>query len=297
MSSFKIDESGALTTPLHVLQMLPDGRLPVPNKTQELLIEIGTNAFDTWDQQVLPKRPGAFLVAFEPLVDKWSLLLARNARARVHSPLGWHHSRGVVLPFAVSDREGIVPFYVSPRDGCSSLRKTQRPKRGGWKTNGFVRNACARTIETRQVPAITLRTVLGEWLAGWHVTRLKIDAQGSDLSVLAAAGAPLLRRVGEISMETLHDSCDGIYESQPNCSTVVGAMARLGFSPRDFQCTRQSAFTQGSGCEANVNFYNTLEPPAEMRDRRPELTALGRQRGAGRHHGAKRRGAAGRQRQ
>ena len=65
---FTLDAQGALSVPLHVLQM-PNGRIPVPNKTTSLFIEIGTNAFDTLDQ-LLPKRPGAFLVAFEPLVDK-----------------------------------------------------------------------------------------------------------------------------------------------------------------------------------------------------------------------------------
>ena len=48
------------------------------------------------------------------------------------------------------------------------------------------------------MPAITLRTVLTEWLPGWRVSKLKIDAQGSDLGVLSAAGADLLRRVDEV---------------------------------------------------------------------------------------------------
>ena len=209
MEPFTLAADGSLSVPLHVMHM-PNGKLPVPNRTKELLIEIGTNAFDTWDTQVLPKRPDAFLVAFEPLVDKWSLMLTRNARARVVGQLGWHHARGVILPFAVSDRSGVVPFYVSPRDGCSSLRKTHRPERGGWRTNGFVRNSCAKTVQIRHVPAITLRTVLGEWLPGWRVAKLKIDAQGSDLGVLAAAGAGLLSRVDEISMEALSDDCDGL---------------------------------------------------------------------------------------
>ena len=43
---FSILSDGSLTVPLHVLHM-PNGRLPVPNKTKELLLEIGTNAFDT----------------------------------------------------------------------------------------------------------------------------------------------------------------------------------------------------------------------------------------------------------
>ena len=184
-------------------------------------------------------------------------MLARNSRARVVGDLGWHNSRGIILPFAVSDRSGVVPFYVSPRDGCSSLRKTHRPERGGWRNNGFVRHACAKTVQVRHVPAVTLATVLGEWLPGWRVAKLKIDAQGSDLGVLMAAGASLLRRVNEVSMETLHDSCDGIYDQQPNCSTIVREMDALGFLPqRGFRCSAQRFFTQGSGCEANVLFNN-----------------------------------------
>jgi FkbM family methyltransferase len=242
--------------------MTSDGRIPVPNGTRELLVEVGTNAFDTWDQQVLPKQPHAFLVAFEPLVDKWSLLLARNSRARVAGTLGWHHPRGIILPFAVSDRSGVVPFYVSPRDGCSSLRRVQRPERGEWRNNGFVRNECAKTTSTRHVPAVSLRTVLEEWLRGWQVSRLKIDAQGSDLSILVGAGARVLSRVSEVSLEVVNDECDGIYEGQPNCSTVVGDMEGLGFRPpASFRCFEELHFTQGSGCEANVNFRNVAVAP------------------------------------
>ena len=39
---FQVDKLGALTVPLHVLQM-PNGRLPVPNRTTALFVEIGTN--------------------------------------------------------------------------------------------------------------------------------------------------------------------------------------------------------------------------------------------------------------
>ena len=246
--------NGALSVPLDVLHM-PGGRIPVPNRTKSLLVEIGTNSFDTWDQTLLPRKPHAFLVAFEPLVDKWALLLARHARSRVAGPLGFHHERGIILPFAVAEREGVLPFHVSPRDGCSSLREVHVPRHGGWKGNGFIRNACAKTVQVRHVPAVTLRTVLGEWLAGWRVERLKIDAQGADLAVLDAAGEAQLARVGEVSMETLSDTCDALYASQPNCTVTLREMRRLGFVT-SHRCDDRRAFTQGSGCEANVVFRN-----------------------------------------
>ena len=145
-----------LTAPLNVLTMV-NGRIPVPNTTLSLYVEIGTNSFDTLDQSVLPREKDAFVVAFEPLVDKWALLLSRHAKSRVASPLGWHHDRGIVLPFAVADHEGLLPFHISPRDGCSSLRRTRTPRHGGWRGNGFITKACAKTIE---VPASISTTAI-----------------------------------------------------------------------------------------------------------------------------------------
>ena len=251
---------GALTVPMHVLQM-PGGVIPVPNRTTEIFIEVGTNSFDTWDQQLLPKRPTAFLVAFEPLVDKWALVASRGVRSRVAGRLGWHHERGVLLPFAVAEHEGVVPFHVSPRDGCSSLRKVHVPQHGGWKSSGFIRGACAKTVQVRRVPAVTLRTVLGEWLPGRRIARIKIDAQGSDLGVLAAAGAANLARVDGVTMEMLRDTCDALYEGQPNCSTVARAMVGLGFRTAR-SCDDPSLWHQGAGCEANFLFENVDRPPS-----------------------------------
>ena len=64
-------------------------------------------------------------------------------------------------------------------------------------------------------------------------------------------------------MEVLHDSCDGLYEAQPNCTATVGEMRRLGFAPLAprFRCADRAFFTQGSGCEANVLFRNERMAP------------------------------------
>ena len=108
------------------------------------------------------------------------------------------------------------------------------------------------------MPTVTLRTVLGEWLAGWPVYRMKIDAQGHDLAVVRTAGEEQLARVREVSMEVLNDECDGIYDGQENCSTVVEAMRGLGFrSSRE--CAVKGSFTQGSGCEGNFVFTRGLD--------------------------------------
>ena len=257
-SSYELKD-GVLTVPLHVLSM-PGGRIAVPNTTNSLYVEIGTNAFSTWDAIMLPQERDAFLVAFEPLVDKWALLLARNARSRTRGKLGHHHSRGVVLPFAVSDREGLADFYVAPRDGCSSLRAMHAPRHGSWNISWF-RTQCARSVEVRRVPTVSLRTVLGQWLPGWRVKRMKVDVQGADLAVLSAAGSEL-QRVDEVSMEVLNDACDGMYDGQPNCSTIVRTMRSLGFLTLK-SCSAPGTFHrfQGFGCERDFLFYRAERGP------------------------------------
>ena len=153
----------------------------------------------------------------------------------------------------MSDRDGVADFHVSPRDGCSSLRRVHTPKHGGWVRNGFIRSACAKTVDVRQVPTVTLRTVLREWLPGWEVSRMKVDAQGHDLAVIEMAGREQLARIREISMEVLSDGCDGLYDGQPNCTAIVDGMRRAGFrSSRS--CADRGAFHQGSGCEGNFVF-------------------------------------------
>ena len=266
---------GVLTVPLHVLTM-PEGRIAVPNTTSSLYIEIGTNAFSTWDEALLPRRPNAFLVAFEPLVDKWALLLARNTRKRVAGKLGYHHKRGVVLPFAVSDHEGLADFHVAPRDGCSSLRSMHAPRFGSWNTS-WTRTQCARSIENRRVPTVTLRTVLGRWLPGWRVKRLKIDAQGEDLAVLTGAGREL-HRVDEVSMETLNDDCDGMYDGQPNCSTIVATMRRLGYLTLK-NCSDPKTWQKPNGlpgCEHDFLFYRPDRRPPDVADRSTRKSLRGR---------------------
>ena len=76
-----------------------------------------------------------------------------------------------------------------------------------------------------------------------------------DLDLLRDAGAAQLARVDEVSMETLNDGCDGIYDGQSNCSTVVATMRGLGFVTRS-SCNSSRSFGQGSGCEGNFVFRN-----------------------------------------
>ena len=92
---------------------------------------------------------------------------------------------------------------------------------------------------------------------------MKVDVQGADLAVLSAAGSEL-QRVDEVSMEVLNDACDGMYDGQPNCSTIVRTMRSLGFLTLK-SCSAPGTFHrfQGFGCERDFLFYRAERgPPA-----------------------------------
>ena len=87
---------------VHLAQLRPDGSLAGVPEGAHLVLEIGANTRNTLDRELLPQRPDAFLITFEPLLDKYAALLARNSRPDTRATLGAHHPRGLVLPFAVS---------------------------------------------------------------------------------------------------------------------------------------------------------------------------------------------------
>jgi hypothetical protein len=109
------DGSFGLYAPLHLARLARRGSLRVPAGVTYALIEIGCSDLDTLDQQVLPREPSAFLISFEPLLDKFAVLTARGP-ARFHGgggggggagssggvnravPLGYYHPRAVRQP-------------------------------------------------------------------------------------------------------------------------------------------------------------------------------------------------------
>lgn len=223
------DRSGKLSVTLDVLDLLPNGTIPLPEGTQEVFIEVGANSVDTVDSGELGLFPSAFLVSFEPLVHQYATLLSRKSRADELQALGQHHDRGVVLPLAVSNEDGFAQLRIEgTRDACASLLPAKR--------HLFEDGKCAsvdKPAEMRTVPTVSLQTVLGTWLAwedgtGWPVSYLKIDAQGLDLDIVRSAGH-YLSRVRRVVMETTSDSCDQMYHGSPRCTDIVDAMTGLGF--------------------------------------------------------------------
>ena len=105
----RINSHGLFAT-VHLAFLDHFGAITVPNATRRIFIEIGCSDRDTMDADgSLEKDPEAFLISFEPLLDKYATLLARggprhNGRGVLDRavPLGHHHPRGIVLPIAIS---------------------------------------------------------------------------------------------------------------------------------------------------------------------------------------------------
>lgn len=216
-----------LVVPIHVATLDAAGRLAIP-ADKYLVVEVGANTQNTVDQTLLPVNADAFVLTFEPLLDKYGSLLARNSAPDTYSPLGFHHPRGIVLPMAIASGEPFAwrSLRVHDVDGCSSL----------------LEGDCGSFIETRGVPTVPLRHVLDVWLGGRRVDYVKIDAQGADLDVVRSAG-PSLRAVASLSVEVPADGSP-TYAGELTCSAMLDELALLGLSPVGAKRMHEARFTR-----------------------------------------------------
>ena len=176
-----------------------------------------------------------FVLAFEPLLDKYSRQLARFSTPLTYHknavPLGHFDSQGIILPFAISSEEGNATFHVQALDGCSSLLKFGERKLAGYGRH--VTTTCKDAVETRTVPTISLKTVLERWLPPHlRATRLKVDAQGMDMAIVNTAG-PRLADFDIVKMESYPSDCEPMYEGMPLCTEIVRNMLSKGFVVTD----------------------------------------------------------------
>ena len=175
------------------------GALEVPDN-MSIVLEVGANTRNTLDRELLPHEPRAFLITFEPLLDKYASLLARNSLPDRRTPLGFHHPRAIALPFAVSgEANAMREFKISGRtDGCASLLAA---------VSSYYSSDCTNltgVLERRAVPVVSLELVLRDWLPARDVQLAKVDAQGLDVGVVRSGGAEL-RRLKAVQLEVVRD--------------------------------------------------------------------------------------------
>ena len=143
---------GACTRLIAPMQvgLLIDGVLPIPENFTSILLEIGSSDRNTMDVDMLPRMQDAFLVTAEPLIEKYSRALGRRRESRkvrdALEPLGQHHDRGFILPFAIApvatSGGELRDLNVGSVGGCSSVLKPNRSRhrgRGGDKLRCMVR--------------------------------------------------------------------------------------------------------------------------------------------------------------
>lgn len=228
----------------------------LPEVPSEFYLEVGSNSRNVMQDDTKMKAAfarGAFLITFEPLIDKYAQLLTRydGGQADHRRQLGLQHEHGLVLPFAVGC-SGSAAFHVAQVDGCSSVLPMRGsafgadPKSAKWPA--WVKDDCAKDLEQRTVPCVSLEQVIGDWLGGKDVAHIKIDAQGFDLNVVKSAGKHV-EKLKSVHMEVQCDSAAMIYVDQPNCTSVYTEMSRLGFQ------TRFDPASCKTCTEANLDFH------------------------------------------
>jgi len=207
----------------------------LPTKPTAFWLEVGTNSRDLLSDfaEVEAFSRGAFLLSFEPLLDKYAFVLNRKGggQAEVMHSLGRQHEQAMVFPMAVGCT-GSAKLFVTKSDGCSSLylprgdNFAKDPGSSAWRD--WVGQACVQVADTRHVPCISLEHIIGEWLNASDVEYLKIDAQGADLAIVQSAGR-FMEHLKAVTMEVTCDSVARLYEGTANCTDIYKEMRSMGF--------------------------------------------------------------------
>ena len=262
-------KDGMLLATVQVASVNAEGRLRLPTHVKAIWLDVGTSSQLTICSQGDCQNQSIFILGFEPLQDKWAKMLARSSTrlgtrskktglAKNRVPLGKSATNAMVLPFAISSEVGHATFHVTGLDGCASLRTPK--KVNDTRYSKHVRTICTEEVETRQVPTLSLEYVLGSLLPrGLPVEKLKVDAQGHDLSIVQS-GSALVQGIQEIMLESYPDDCPPFYEGQPLCSVIVAGMAELGFS-----LWKTPACSKGGGCGTQNLIFHRATKAVESR--------------------------------
>lgn len=197
---------------------LEHGKLKMPSGTDEVIIEIGCSDRNTADDEILPRMNRSFLISFEPLLDKYAILLAKGTK-RYHKlakdravPIGHHHQRGVALPFAISEHGGKMEFHVSNVAGCSSLLNVKKKPRFG--------KFCTNIMENRTVDTLSVSEMIDILPSNVPVRHMKLDMQGLDGTIIKLLPSQFLQRVQSLRFEATTPKCGNLYDNQIQCAEI-----------------------------------------------------------------------------
>uniref|UniRef100_A0A7S4RZ71 Uncharacterized protein n=1 Tax=Alexandrium monilatum TaxID=311494 RepID=A0A7S4RZ71_9DINO len=116
--------NGKLAAMLDVLDMLPNGTIPIPDGTRRIFLEVGANSINIMAYEELPLFPDGFVISFEPLLHQYAALLGHRTRPDEMRRLGEASERNLVLPFAIApdgDSDSAELRIAGSADTCASL--------------------------------------------------------------------------------------------------------------------------------------------------------------------------------
>lgn len=175
------------------------------------------------------ESPNLLVFAFEP---NWAL--ARQLMGRA--------ANFVVLPIAMSDKDGYADFFINTYDESSSLARMVPSGLSHW--GDFDLAVAAKVV----VPTMRVDTFMG--LAGLHeVDYLKVDAEGTDLKVVRSAGNRL-RDIRKVTLE-VDVAPERLYEGAPSSGDVMAFMSEHGFR-------LAASESQNAGRQTNLTFECSL---------------------------------------
>jgi len=203
----------------------PSAFQPVLAPANEVWLDVGAHLGEK-TFSFAAQNPHVRVYAFEPNLKNASKLMGRLRNY-------------IVLPMAVSEKDGSAPFYLNRFDGASSLLPFVPEGLAQWAGREVLQVEATPTI-----PTIRLDTFLNQAEIA-KVAYLKIDAQGSDLSVVRSLGQRL-RDVDRISLEVQVTSVP-LYRGSSQKPEAVEFLRSAGF---DLAATERQSGDQ----EENLTF-------------------------------------------
>jgi FkbM family methyltransferase len=171
--------------------------------SEPFVIDVGANdgAFILGLDEVVPVRG----LCIEPGPDAFARLLERlKTKPKLRA-----------LQAAIAEHEGQAVLNISKSDVGSSLLRPVPDQSSQW----------AQTVSQITVPTVRVESLLSS--EGQFVDLLKIDTQGTDLSVLLSAG-PLLNS-GHVGAILVESNFHRIYEGQDSFADVYRVLTGCGY--------------------------------------------------------------------
>jgi len=165
----------------------------------------------------------------------------------------------VMLPMAVSERDGSTEFHVNAFDAASSLLPMNVEGRANW-----IGGEELAEVRREVVPTIRLETFLDSF-GIQEVEFLKVDAQGADLEVVRSAGKRL-KDIQRIALE-VQIVPTALYRGAASKEAVIRFMERSGF-------VLVHAEKQSHGQEENLTFERAESVKTEASTANNEAAAL-----------------------